>query len=265
MTATRSVLLALVLLSGTLDAQPRSGSVEIRGHHLTLHLYGKPEGAPVVVSSGDGGWIHLAPSVAEVLSSRGFFVVGLDSKAYLEAFTVGKKTLSQEEVPTDFRVLIDFAARAARAVRAAGESTSLPILIGVSEGAGLSVLAVTSEENQKRVAGVIGLGLPDVNELGWRFRDSIIYITKKIPDEPTFSVGNLIAKVSPVPLAAIHSTHDEFVPLNRIQEMMEQARNPKRLWVIDAPDHRFSGHEDELTRRLLEAIEWIAASRPGRS
>jgi type IV secretory pathway VirJ component len=28
------------------------------------------------VSSGDGGWIHLAPHVAEVLAAKGFFVVG---------------------------------------------------------------------------------------------------------------------------------------------------------------------------------------------
>lgn len=39
-------------------------------------------------------------------------------------------------------------------------------LIGVSEGAGLSVLAATDPETKALVSGVIGLGLPDLNELG---------------------------------------------------------------------------------------------------
>ena len=46
-------------------------------------------GAPVIVSSGDGGWIHLGPHVAEILAARGYFVVGFDVKAYLESFTAG--------------------------------------------------------------------------------------------------------------------------------------------------------------------------------
>ncbi len=241
-----------LLLAASTNAQPRAASIDIRGHHLTLHLYGKPDGAPVVVSSGDGGWVHLAPSVAETLSSRGFFVVGFDTKEYLESFTDGDHTLTEEDVPGDYRALVDFASRS---------SPSPPILIGVSEGAGLSVLAATTKENRDRLAGVIGLGLPDVSELGWRFRDSIIYITKKVPNEPTFSVESIIAKMSPLPLAAIHSTHDEFAPLSKVREMMDQAQDPKKLWVIDAPNHRFSGHEDELTQRLLEAIEWVRVSR----
>ena len=46
---------------------------------------------PVIVSSGDGGWIHLGPHVAEVLAAKGFFVVGFDVKAYLESFTSGQR------------------------------------------------------------------------------------------------------------------------------------------------------------------------------
>lgn len=247
-----SLVLGL-LLTIPAEAQNRTESVEIRGHDLKLLLYGNPEGEPIVMSSGDGGWVHLAPDVAKFLSSRGFFVIGFDSKAYLESFTDGKKTLSQEDIPVDYRVLIDFASKSARA---------RPILIGVSEGAGLSVLAATVPANQERLGGVIGLGLPNVNELGWRFRDSIIYITKSVPDEPTFTVDSVIAKVSPLPLVAIQSTHDEFVPLSQLHKMMEQAGEPKKLWIIDAPNHRFSGQEDELDRKLLEAIEWIRDNQP---
>jgi hypothetical protein len=32
---------------------------------------------------------------------------------------------------------------------------------------------------------------------------------------------------------------------------------PKRLWVLNASDHRFSDNLDELDRCLLEAITWV--------
>ena len=44
--------------------------VAIRGHQQSLYIYGLPQGQPVIVSSGDGGWIHLGPHVAEFLATR---------------------------------------------------------------------------------------------------------------------------------------------------------------------------------------------------
>jgi alpha-beta hydrolase superfamily lysophospholipase len=202
-----------------------------------------------VVSSGDGGWMHLGPHVAEVLASAGFFVVGFDVKAYLESFTSGKVTLRPEDEPHDYKVLADFAARGA---------TQKPILVGVSEGAGLSVLAATDPETKRSIAGALGLGLPDINELGWRWRDALIYVTHRVPNEPTFSTATIVDRVSPTPLGAIHSTRDEFVPLSEIQKIFNAARAPKQLWIVKASDHRFSDNLPELDRRLLEAMAWIA-------
>jgi fermentation-respiration switch protein FrsA (DUF1100 family) len=68
--------------------------------------------------------------------------------------------------------------------------------------------------------------------------------------------------VAPLPLAAIHSTHDEFVPLADAQRIVAAAREPKRLWIIEAADHRFSNALPELDRRLAEAIAWIASTPP---
>jgi type IV secretory pathway VirJ component len=111
-----------------------SDTITIRGHAQTLHLYGTRGAPPVIVSSGDGGWMHLGPHVAELLAAKGFFVVGFDAKAYLSSFTSGKTTLRPDEEPGDYKILADYAARGA---------SQRPILIGVSEGAGLSVLAAT--------------------------------------------------------------------------------------------------------------------------
>jgi fermentation-respiration switch protein FrsA (DUF1100 family) len=151
-------------------------------------------------------------------------------------------------VPGDYRTLVNYAATGASA---------RPVLVGVSEGAGLSVLAATDAATKPGITGVVALGLPDVNELGWRWKDSLIYVTHGVPNEPTFLVRDVVARMAPVPLAAIHSTHDEFVPVDLARELVGLAAPSSRLWVVDARDHRFSDRRDELAQRLMEAFQWI--------
>jgi fermentation-respiration switch protein FrsA (DUF1100 family) len=245
-----SVTLAKVLAAPT--PQTRE-TISIRDHRQTLWTYGRRGGQPIIVSSGDGGWIHLGPHVAEFLASKGFFVVGFDAKAYLESFTSGRSTLRPEDEPGDYKALADWAARG---------GTRKPILVGVSEGAGLSVLAATDPGTKTAIAGVIGLGLPNTNELGWRWKDAVIYVTHGVPNEPTFSSAAVVDRVSPLPLAAIHSARDEFVPLPDVQRVIDAARPPKRLWIVQASDHRFSDNQAELERALIEAVSWVTSNAP---
>src|SRR5262245_1848851 len=147
MSRLRCLALALSLSTAvvvTTDAAaPRPDTITIRGHALPLHLYGEASNDPVIVTSGDGGWIHLAPHVAEFLSSRGFFVVGFDARAYLGSFISGKSTLTPADEPVDYRALIDYAKRT---------TAARPVLIGVSEGAGLSLLAATDPATKTAIA-----------------------------------------------------------------------------------------------------------------
>ena len=151
-------------------------------------------------------------------------------------------------MPSDYRTLIED-------VR--GNSSRRPLLIGVSVGAGLSVLAATSAATNAEVSGIVGVSLPDVNELAWRWKDAMTYVTHRIPDEPTFSVRAALSKMDPIPIAVIHSTHDEYVPLADAQVTLARAANPKRLWIVEAADHRFSNNLLDFDRSLLEAIDWI--------
>jgi pimeloyl-ACP methyl ester carboxylesterase len=228
-------------------------TIDLRGRPQTLRLYGPPTGEPIVVSSGDGGWVHLGPEIASFLASRGFYVIGFDVKAYLRSFTDGKMALDPAAEPNDYAVLAELAQRA---------TGKKPILVGVSEGAGLSLLAATHARMKTLVTGVIGVGTPDLNELGWRWKDSMIYFTHKVPNEPTFSAATVAANVTPLPLAAIHSTSDEFVPLRDVQRIVASANEPKRLWIVNASDHRFSNNHAEFEARLLEAIDWVKQHAP---
>jgi type IV secretory pathway VirJ component len=251
-------LLLVTLVTGASVCQTAWASTTdvllMRGRPQVVHLYGtRGAGAPMIVSSGDGGWMHLGPQVASYLASQGYFVVGFDAKAYLKSFTSNTATLQVSDVPADFRELLRYAAR---------DSAVRPVLIGVSEGAGLSVLAASDPQTKPQVGGVIALGLPDMNELGWRWKDSWIYVTHGVPNEPMFSSAALVGRVAPVPLAAIHSTRDEFVPLTEIQHTMARAADPKQLWTIAAADHRFSDNLPELNQRLIDALNWISRTHP---
>jgi pimeloyl-ACP methyl ester carboxylesterase len=251
--AAAAVAATVVVAGGTvLSGQESTASVTVRGKPFTVRTFGTRGKRPVVVTSGDGGWVHLAPHIASVLASRGFFVVGFDARDYLSRFTTATSTLSQADVPGDYRAVVDFAA--------AG-SADRPVLVGVSEGAGLSLLAATGGALRQQLRGVIVVGLPDVTELGWRWRDTVIYFTHKAPNEPTFSTASVVDGVSPVPLAAIHSTHDEFAPIETIKAVMSRAKEPKRLWTIDAADHGFTDKRQEFDARLLEAFEWVGSQR----
>jgi hypothetical protein len=57
-------LAAAVLAVAMARAEPAAASFALRGKTLELHLYGQRGGTPVVLVSGDGGWIHLAPQTA---------------------------------------------------------------------------------------------------------------------------------------------------------------------------------------------------------
>jgi len=250
----RQFFLAIAFLSSTCcqGLSQTQTAFDLRGKTQTLHVYGSGTKGSIILSSGDLGWAGLVVHVAESLSSQGYRVIGFDSRTYLSSFTSKNSLLSPQDVPRDFKCLVDFMWR---------EGQPRPVLAGVSEGAGLSVLAATEPEIQQSIQGVLGLGLPNRNELGWRWRDFTIWLTKKVPSEPTFLVEKIIHGVAPVPLAEIHSTHDEFLPLEEAKALLSLAREPKRMWVIESSNHRFSENRAELDRSILEALEWIQKSR----
>ena len=250
----RSIWLILVLLAlpPSCSSQSQTG-ISIRGKLQELVLYGTRGNPPILLSSGDLGWAGLVTHVAEFLSGRGYFIVGVNSKAYLSSFTTKTSALNPQDVPRDYQALIDFARQG---------SVGKPVLVGISEGAGLSVLAATEASVKTGISGILALGLPDQNELGWKWQDFTIWVTKRVPNEPSFMVEDIIQRVSPIPLAEIHSSHDEFLPLEQAKSMFSRAGEPKRMWVIEAANHRFSNNRDELDLRMTEALRWIKALNP---
>lgn len=256
LTTHKSGLAVLALLTASListnAAAQASGRnlVNIRGQQQEIYCYpatGQRLNQKVLFAPGDGGWRGWAVTIAQQMASWGYDVYGLDTKTYLTCFT-GKTALKEADVMSDFRSLAQWMT---------GNSGEKVTLVGWSEGAGLAVLAAACAENKRTFRGVITFGLGDENVLGWTWKDNLTYVTKSRPSEPVFHASDYMSKVAPLPLLMIYSSKDEYVPFDEAKHLATLAKEPKRVTVILAANHRFDGNTSEFYRTLREGLQWI--------
>ncbi|MCU1296340.1 MAG: Type secretory pathway, VirJ component [Acidobacteriaceae bacterium] len=230
--------------------KPGKNEVPIRGHRQNIYFY-PAEGAgnhrKILFAPGDGGWRGFAITIAQDLAKAGYDVYGIDTLRYLKSFT-GPSVLSPQEIASDFNQM-------ARWIQQGGRERCL--LVGWSEGAGLSLAATAVGENQTIFDGLVAIGTPEYNILAWHWTDIGAEITKKLPGEPTFRSADFMARVSPLPLLVIASTSDEYVTPETTRALFSEAREPKRLVIINARDHKYSGNTDGFFRTLREGVNWI--------
>jgi hypothetical protein len=50
--------------------------------------------------------------------------------------------------------------------------------------------------------------------------------------------------------------------LSDVRRVLNGARDPKRLWIVTASDHRFSDNLGEFDRILLDALAWVKEKSP---
>lgn len=248
-----------IAVSAWAGGSSRKVEVQVRGQTLTLAVYEPPPGtAPkgtIFMGSGDVGWVGLAVTLAERFSARGYVVAGVNARQYLSTFAIGKTHLTVDQIPGDFRAFAD--ALTARRLLAP------PVIVaGVSEGAALAVAAAADARSHDWIAGVITMGLPATAELAWRWKDALTWITRKDADEPSFRPDEIIAHVSPLPLLMIQSTRDEYVPEADYRRFDAVAREPKRLVLIDAANHRFTDKLPQLHEAVADGLTWIVSLTP---
>jgi fermentation-respiration switch protein FrsA (DUF1100 family) len=226
-------------------------AVSIRGQVQDIYYYpAKASGGyhiPVLFVPGDGGWRGFAVEIAQTMSQWGYDVYGLDTKRYLESFT-GKTALKESDVMSDF-------GRIAAWIH--DRHTGRIVLAGWSEGAGLCLLGASPSENKELFSGVITLGLPEQNTLGWRLADYLTWITKRSPNEPVFRSMDYMSTIAPLRLWMLQSTRDEYVPIEVSRSLFTAAQEPKKFFVIEATNHRFDGNRSELFQLLKEGLQWL--------
>jgi hypothetical protein len=104
---------------------------------------------------------------------------------------------------------------------------------------------------------LVAIGTPEYNILAWRWKDVAAEITRTLPHEPTFKSADFMAKVAPLPLFVIASTSNQYITPEATRALFSAAREPKRLAMINARDHKYSGNTEGFFRALLEGLNWI--------
>lgn len=251
------VVLFAALLATFSSAPAFAGAAEhvdwpLRGKTMSLTIYRPavdPKGT-VVMAGGDVGWVGLAVSMSQHLAAAGYIVVGINVRQYLSAFTTGTSHLTPSDIQRDYGAL-------SRYLRGRQLLTGPVLVSGVSEGAGLAVLAAAASENRDWIAGAVTMGLPASAEVAWRWSDFTSWITKRDSGEPSFNARDYLAAISPLPLVMIQSTRDEYVSAADYKDLDAAARSPHRQVLIGASNHRFTDRIPELQRAFDDAVAWM--------
>lgn len=245
-----ALALALALSASSFAQTSGKNVVTVRGQKQEIYYYpaaGAKLNRKVLFAPGDGGWRGWAITIAKQMASWGYDVYGLDTKTYLTGFTRGEG-IKESDVMSDFSQIAQWM------TKGANERVTL---VGWSEGAGLGVLAAAGAESKRMFDGLVTFGLGDENVLGWNWKDNLTYITKSKPNEPTFRASGYMAKIAPLPYLMIQSSKDEFVSFEEAKRLATAAKEPKRVNVIQANNHRFDGNTNEFYRQLREGLLWM--------
>jgi dienelactone hydrolase len=248
--ALAAIILALGARLCAQDAKSGKNTVTIRGQPQKVYFYpaeGSRQCRKILFAPGDRGCQGFAVTISQQLAKAGYDTYCFDTHRYLESFT-GHEVLSTAEIASDFY-------QVARWIEQEGGKRIL--LMGWSEGAGLGLAAAVDGKNQAIFEGLVAIGMPVENILAWHWKDIGATVSKKLPHEPTFKSVEFMSKVSPLPLLVIASASDEYVTPEETRALFSAAREPKRLVLIEARDHKYSGNTDAFFRALQEGLNWI--------
>ncbi len=238
-------------------------SLQLHGKSLDIHLAipgsEKSRDYYVLYASGDGGWFGAATKMFKEFALDGFPVAGFSSRSYL-------KLLGNSPLPANLEELVRDYTQIAQACdqEMGAKSAGHIILAGWSRGAAFSVLVGSDPNFQSRCAGVIGIGLPDKQELKIHRRGKHIIIANWRPQLQTilFETFEKIPDIADLPVTLIQSTRDDFLPAAAARGLFGQDSEMRKMFSVNAENHRFSGGWPEFQKSLRESLEWIVSRKP---
>lgn len=230
--------------------------VRLNHHVLSLHM-AKPRGTPhsllILYATGDGGWHRKDLDLFRQLASTGFPAAGFDARDYVTHFDTAD-TATPMQLGRDYLTLID-EARVALDL----PSTTKVILVGVSRGADLSVVAAGQRLVRREVAGVVAVALTKEEEY---IRGLPAPLRRARPlgadEEATMAAPyEAIRRFGRLPLAVIQSTRDQYLPASEARKLFGIDTPFHHLEAIDSDNHSFGGARSQMYGAVREALGWI--------
>ena len=249
-----------------LPAVERSAVAMLHGKALDLHL-SAPQGGPtadalVLYASGDGGWFGAAVDMFHRIGGAGYYTVGFSAKAFLKIDRQPDTPMNPEQLAAEYEQILDTARRELRL-----QSGTAVVLTGWSRGAAFAVLAASAQGAPRGVRGVLAIGLSEGEdlEINGPADESDEGAATETHDYWPFEPYALMALL-PFRCAVIQATRDNYLAAARARTLFGSDTGKRRLYAVDARNHRFSGGKDAFDRALLDALEWISSGvRPPES
>jgi len=249
-----------------LRAVERSAVVILHGKALDLHL-SAPQGGPtanalVLYASGDGGWFGAAVDMFHRIGGAGYYTVGFSAKAFLKIDRQPDTPMNPEQLAAEYEQILDTARRELRL-----QPGTNVVLTGWSRGAAFAVLAASAQGAPRGIRGVLAIGLSEGEDLAidGPADESDEGTAAETRNHWPFEPYALMALL-PFRCAVIQATRDNYLAAARARTLFGSDTEKRRLYAIDARNHRFSGGKDAFDRALLDALEWISSGvRPPES
>lgn len=218
----------------------------------------KPGNVLVIYATGDGGWRGLDRQIFDWIAGWNYPVAGFSSKGYLKNLEYLRNTTTPSRVVRDFEKIIRFA----ETKLDMPESTSV-ILVGLSRGAGLAIVAAGQGQLKPDLAGVVAVSLIREEEhvVSYRRprRSQANGPKRELLKIETYEY---LPRIDTVPVAVIQSTHDSYLPAGNARILFGPDTEMKKLIPIQAKNHRFTGGCFELYVNIQNALAWITSTKP---
>lgn len=240
------------------SARTFTSRVMLHGQPLDLHLAvpARPApGAPLVLyASGDGGWFGAAVDMFQQLARAGYPVAGFSSRAFLKIQRPHGGLVNAAQLAADYKTIVGHARAQLRL-----SDANRVVLTGWSRGAAFSVLAASDPSVRGQVAGIIAIGLATGEDLANVSDDDATDDGQASEDGGPSRFDNYatIARLGPLACAVIQASHDNYLPAADARRLFGPDTDRRRLYAINAKNHRFSGGKVAFDAALLDALHWL--------
>ncbi len=234
--------------SSTSFASPRrtfDTRVTLRQRPVVVHMSSDATRRPdelVLYLTGDAGWRGKDKDVYTRLQQWGYAVAGVSAPDYLKSLPGEAGTTTPSRLADDFVHITDVARHA---LALPGD---LPVvLVGVSRGADLAVVAAGQSGLQPSLGGVVAIGLTREEE----------YVHRRRRATEALELYQYLPQLGSIPLSVIQSTGDNYVPAREARQLFGADTPRRRLHAIEARNHSFSNARPKLYETLRASLVWL--------
>ncbi|HEX5421050.1 MAG TPA: AcvB/VirJ family lysyl-phosphatidylglycerol hydrolase [Gammaproteobacteria bacterium] len=236
------------------DVSVRTVRVGVRNLHVTYVQPVTPRHPHylIVFTTGDGGWHGVNNDVIEHLASQSYSIAGLSAPDVLRPLKRARRKMTAKQAAD-----LLGASFAQFRKDLAIEASARLIVVGFSRGATFVAFTAVHPDLQRELAGAIAIGLTRRADYLGSITPSTIESDIRLDKRRRVLIYPALKLFAHVKVAVIQSTGDRYVSAAESRALLGPDTPTRRLYAIEARNHRFGGNREQLIEDLDAALRWI--------